>query len=184
LTWLSNIYNYLLVNRDYGGSDFISLVTAFNIAVISWPAFQERLKHAEKKLDAKIASKRVTMAEIHYGHFCKLASPCLEILKKLGSWSWPIAYLLTIASALSGVLMLYVNKSCPFDFILLCPLFFYYAWTWFAILVLNLYLWVIKQGMQTFNSISLIPDLKEQEGMIPDKLKLSEIPSYSPPASD
>ena len=57
---------------------------------------------------------------------------------------WRATYFLTIILTVAGVVMLYLDEKCRYDYLLLLPTFVYLAWTYFALLLVTAWIWVVE----------------------------------------
>lgn len=111
-----------------GSSSFVELVTGINIALCSWEHFQSSVRAWEKKIGESIAAALVTEIDNVDAQTAAMNESC----KNINGWiekSWKGVKLAAFVCAGAGVIMLYLNKFCRWDFLLLAPLAFHWVST-------------------------------------------------------
>jgi hypothetical protein len=122
-----------------GGSSFVEIVTGINIALCGWEHFQNSIRAWGRQVDMLVgkaiedesdAVKESTKADI---------SSLLAYNKSLWVWVKRAAFV----SAVAGMVMLYLNRFCGWDFLLLLPLVCYWV-------VSTILLWIAKWKLDGF----------------------------------
>ncbi|MEI6165467.1 MAG: hypothetical protein WCR23_13915 [Planctomycetota bacterium] len=156
-----------------GGENFIALCTGVNLALLSWKQFQERLRHAEIRLEEKLASTGASIADAQrIVKLHRLSKWLHNQLRWCGKVLWPVIYLLAIVMTVFGFGMLYTKSSCPFDFLLLLPVLLLLAWSWFSLAVFAIWLGFVRKGILVFSTAA---DQKSAETAIRDFASSTEI---------
>jgi hypothetical protein len=117
--------------HDLGSDHFIALCTGINIALIGWPGFQDRVRYAESRIEEKLTS--VSASFLDQERFQTLVKKCQETAFVIQRWGWRIIFTLALVAALAGATMLYLKKSCPYDFLLLLPTIFQLGLSWITL---------------------------------------------------
>ena len=170
--------------ESLGGEHFIALCTGLNLALLSWAQFQERLRHAENRLEEKLAKASASLADSNSAnHLKRLAERVHRFLRWLGKTLWSVIYILALCATAAGFVMLYTRTSCPFDFFLLLPVVAHLAWSWVALFVFGGWLWLMQRGISFFGPPQ--PDHKSAEIAISAFAKETEnkldVPKPPPP---
>jgi hypothetical protein len=137
---VDSAWNWIINHPDRGGVEFISFVTAINVAQLGWSEFQKKFRYAEMKYKAMLDSALGNASYAKHKDFLKgfvrfFFSP-VRIAVNVG---WVCNFCLNVCMAFAGLGMLYLHASCVYDYLLLVPTVAYLALTYFALGIL----WIV-----------------------------------------
>lgn len=111
-----------------GGSSFVELVTGINIALCGWAHFQDSVRTWEKKIAAMVDLAFATGLDADSPQAEAVKMSCKALLQfNETMWRWIKRLAFTCAAA--GLAMLYFNRFCLWDFLLLLPLLVHWGST-------------------------------------------------------
>ncbi len=104
-----------------GGGGFIELVTGLNIALCGWEHFQNSVRTWEKKIAAMVDLAFATGLDADSPQAEAVKMSCKALLQ-FNDRMWQWIKRLAFVCAAAGLVMLYLNRFCLWDFLLLLPL--------------------------------------------------------------
>jgi hypothetical protein len=136
---------------DLGGGHFIALATAINIALVSWQAFRDRVRSADRRLEEKVNSIAASVADLlDTAHFRRLIDKVLRPLFRIRLWGWRFVYGLALLAAPIGIALLYCHAESPYDLLLLLPTSLQLFVSWTTLAIMTIWMWLMRKGMMFF----------------------------------
>jgi hypothetical protein len=111
--------------HDLGSDHFIAFCIGVNTALIGWPAFQDRVRYPGRELDPRLSSLSASILDRE--RHPTVAKTIVKTVVFLHRCGWPTIHGLALGAVFAGATMLYLKKSCPYDFLLLLPTIFQFG---------------------------------------------------------
>lgn len=149
--------DFFIKNWDVlGGGHYIALATGVNIALIGWEAFRQRVRTADRRLEAKINSVAASVTDSLDGeHYLGLVNKLLLPLLKIRSLCWGVVYTLAFLAALIGTSELFCDKSTPYNLWLLFPTIAFLLVSWMTLGIMSFWMWLMRKGMLVFGKAQI-----------------------------
>jgi hypothetical protein len=136
----------------FGGPHFIALCTGINLVLISWTEFQKKVQYAEHLFAGKLTAAAASNADKQNTQLKKTLCVVMPLIISISKSIWRTTYLLTVALTVAGIGMLYFDAKCRYDYLLLLPTLVYLAWTYFALLIVTIWIWIVQFVLKRIDS--------------------------------
>jgi len=134
-----------------GGGHFIALATGINIALVSWQAFRDRIRSAERRLEEKVNSVALSVADLlDKAHYQRLIDKVLRPISRVRLWGWRFVYAIALIAAPVGMALLFCEVKSPYDLLLLLPTSIQLFVSWTTLGIVTVWMWLMRKGMMFF----------------------------------
>ena len=157
--------------HNLGGLDFVEFCVAVNIAQVSWDKFQQIVRTAETRYVQISDAAKNNAREADERALVKTFVSCADWVRMKMGILWGANYCLSCLSVFVGVGMLYLNATCPWDFLLLVPSLLYLFLTYLLLGVLKIF---VRCADLLVDKIRAQKDAEKLLDSIPAALKSSQ----------
>lgn len=158
-----------------GGSSFVAFVTGLNFALIGWEQFRDRVRWPKERCEEIISAKVSSISDSGIGEgalgVCKwLFTKASRFVVGVLNLVWWGTTAFALLGVFAGLYMLYADRFCCHDWILILPLFLYSGITLFTLLCFYLFAIAVIFGLKNYDKFAKNTDLSS-EGLSDDVTK-------------